>query len=78
MPHYDCGHRDNPAVRAIRRKNRDRKPPNRSRIVSLFAGCGGMDLGFLGGFSALGDYYPHLPFDVVAAIDHDERAIETY
>jgi len=78
MPKFDFGFRDNPDVTEARRKNRDRRSPRRSSIVSLFSGCGGMDLGFLGGFSSLGDYYPHLPFEIVKAFDYDERAIDTY
>jgi len=34
-------------------------------VVSLFSGCGGMDLGFSGGFDFLGKYYPKTPFDIV-------------
>lgn len=52
--------------------------PRRSTVLSLFSGCGGLDLGFLGGFRYLGELYPALPFKIVAAIDNDMRAIETY
>lgn len=31
-------------------------------VVSLFSGCGGLDLGFRGGFKALGRSYKRLPF----------------
>jgi DNA (cytosine-5)-methyltransferase 1 len=27
-------------------------------VISLFSGCGGMDLGFVGGFDFLGSHYP--------------------
>jgi DNA (cytosine-5)-methyltransferase 1 len=37
-----------------------------------------MDLGFLGGFRFLGRTYATLPFNVLSAIDIDEKAIETY
>ena len=50
----------------------------RYKVVSLFCGCGGMDLGFLGGFSFAGTYYDRLSFDVVWANDIDERACDTY
>ena len=30
----------------------------RHKVVSYFAGCGGMDLGFHGGFEVLGPLYP--------------------
>ena len=46
--------------------------------MSFFAGCGGLDLGFLGGFRWRGKQYPQLPFEVIAAFDNDSRAIETY
>jgi DNA (cytosine-5)-methyltransferase 1 len=48
------------------------------KIASLFAGCGGFDLGFSGGFKHLGVEYENLPFEVVWANDIDSDAIETY
>lgn len=48
------------------------------RVVSLFSGCGGMDLGFGGGFSYRGELYPALPFEVVAAYDNDPKCKRTY
>ncbi len=47
-------------------------------VVSLFSGCGGLDLGFQGGFSVFGKVYPRLPFDIVAAYDNFPDAVETY
>jgi DNA (cytosine-5)-methyltransferase 1 len=47
-------------------------------IVSLFSGCGGMDLGFLGGFKFLGKQYARLPFEIVWANDANEAACKTY
>lgn len=47
-------------------------------IVSLFSGCGGLDLGFRGGFKVLGRAYPKLPFRVVWANDINEAACRTY
>lgn len=46
--------------------------------MSMFCGCGGLDLGFLGGFSYLGQAYAPLPFNIVQAVDFDEKSIETY
>jgi len=46
--------------------------------ASLFCGCGGSDLGMLGGFTYLGKEYPRLDFDIVYAIDFDKNAVETY
>lgn len=48
------------------------------RVVSLFSGCGGLDLGFQGGFEFLGANYPRLPFDIVWANELNEKACETY
>ena len=38
-------------------------------VVSLFSGCGGMDLGFSHGFTYTGETYEALPFHVVWAND---------
>ena len=53
-------------------------PVNTHSVVSLFSGCGGMDLGFRGGFRFGGKYYDQLPFDVVWANDISEHACQTY
>lgn len=41
------------------------------RIVSLFCGCGGMDLGMIGGFDFLGKRYGKLPYKIIKAVDND-------
>lgn len=46
--------------------------------ISFFCGCGGLDLGFQGGFNYKAKYIPKLPFDILAAYDNNVRAIETY
>ena len=48
------------------------------RVVSLFSGCGGGDLGLLGGFNFLGKNYPKEGFEIVWANDIDHFAVETY
>ena len=48
------------------------------RVVSYFAGCGGMDLGFRGGFEFRGDCFGRQPFEIVRAYDFDLRCVETY
>lgn len=53
-------------------------PIERFAVVSMFSGCGGMDLGFLGGFPFGGKYYDRLPFEVVWANDVSEAAGRTY
>ena len=42
------------------------------KIISLFAGCGGMDLGFLLA------KHPRLKYEIVWANDFDHNACETY
>lgn len=48
------------------------------KVASLFCGCGGSDLGILGGFSFLGQHYVRLPFEIVFAADFDKYAVDTY
>ena len=48
------------------------------KVVSMFSGCGGMDLGFLGGFKFLGQFYESLPFEIVWANDLNPFACRTY
>jgi DNA (cytosine-5)-methyltransferase 1 len=79
MPEYQFGFRDNPAVAGVRHPNLEgRRFKDGYSVMSLFCGCGGMDLGFLGGFRYLGDEYRALPFNILSAIDIDERSIQTY
>ncbi len=47
------------------------------KVVSLFSGCGGLDLGIVGDFSYLGKYYEKNPFDIIWANDINERATQT-
>lgn len=47
------------------------------RICSLFVGCGGLDLGMVGGFEFLGVKYPKTGLRLVWAADNDPDAIET-
>lgn len=48
------------------------------KVISLFSGCGGMDLGFRGGFSVFGKKYESNPYEIVFANDIVERACQTY
>lgn len=48
------------------------------KAASFFCGCGGMDLGLVGGFSYLNKIYSSLPFEVVYANDFDKYATEIY
>lgn len=51
---------------------------NKIKVVSLFSGCGGADLGLLGGFTFLNKKYKKLPFEIIHASDINERAVNTY
>lgn len=50
----------------------------RLKVASLFSGCGGSDLGMIGGFKYLGKDYERLDFDIVYAVDFDSKAVRTY
>ena len=50
----------------------------RFRVASLFAGGGGFDLGFCGGFEHLGVFYEKLPYTIVWANDIDPDAQSVY
>lgn len=47
-------------------------------VVSMFSGCGGMDLGFRGEFEVFGQHFAALPFDIVWANDLNAAACRTY
>ena len=51
---------------------------NKYKVVSLFSGCGGFDLGFMGGFSFNNKKYKKLPFEIVFANDVSKDACDTY
>lgn len=48
------------------------------KVISLFSGCGGMDLGFRGDFEIFGREYDALPFEIVWANDINAAACRTY
>lgn len=52
--------------------------PRALKIVSLFSGCGGLDLGFLGGFSFYGKDFFRLPTEIIFANDFDNDAVCCY
>ena len=47
-------------------------------VTSLFSGCGGMDLGFVGGFDFLGKYFAKTGFEIVWANEISAAACKTY
>jgi len=48
------------------------------KVVSLFSGCGGLDLGFLGDFDYLNKHYQRSLFDIIFANDIFPQAVESY
>ena len=48
------------------------------QIASLFSGCGGLDLGFTGGFTVKGRTFERLNTTVVFANDFDQDAANCY
>ncbi len=48
------------------------------RVVSLFCGCGGTDVGLLGGFDYLGKHYPSNNTEIVYANDIEKSACDIF
>lgn len=48
------------------------------KVISLFCGCGGMDLGIQGGFQFLNKKYQKLPYKIIYAADNDKYATSIY
>jgi len=48
------------------------------KVISLFCGCGGFDLGIVGGFSYLGNDYKKTGHEIIFATDFDQNACSTY
>ncbi|MCP4607782.1 MAG: DNA (cytosine-5-)-methyltransferase [Planctomycetes bacterium] len=47
-------------------------------VVSFFAGCGGLDQGFHGGFDYNGIVFKKHPFEFLAAYDSEQKCVDTY
>jgi DNA (cytosine-5)-methyltransferase 1 len=81
LPQFDFGFRSNPRiVNSLNPALKFGAAPDASAhtVVSFFAGCGGLDLGAMGGFSFHGRYYEPQPFRIVAAYDNDPKAVAAY
>lgn len=79
MPEYSHGFRSNPDTQHYLHANwKTGRTQESYSAVSLFAGCGGLDLGVSGGFEVLGRRYATLPIDVLSAIDCSDDAVATY
>ena len=48
------------------------------KVASLFCGCGGTDVGLLGGFDFLGEIYARNPMEIVYANDIEESACRIF
>lgn len=48
------------------------------KVISLFSGCGGLDLGFIGGFDFLGKSYSKTGFQIIWANEISIAACKTY
>lgn len=48
------------------------------KVVSLFSGCGGCDQGIVGGFIFNKYMYEKLPYELVYAMDIDQKALNTH
>jgi DNA (cytosine-5)-methyltransferase 1 len=59
-------------------KNSAKKAEEAISAVSFFCGCGGLDLGFVGGFGYKGTEFKRNPFNILSAYDFDAKCIETY
>ena len=60
------------------KKSEESKTDTTFSVVSLFSGCGGFDLGIMGGFDFCGQNYPATSFKVVWANDIDRYACKIY
>ncbi|MBR6283683.1 MAG: DNA cytosine methyltransferase [Muribaculaceae bacterium] len=67
-----------PAFSAVLAVNKRHKQQSPIKVVSLFSGCGGMDLGFMGGFDFLGKHYAETGFEIVWANELSHAACATY
>ena len=54
------------------------EPHNPYTVVSLFSGCGGLDLGFTGDFNFGGRHFERHPFEITWANDLNPAACRTY
>ncbi len=61
-----------------REATKEHEATKEREIVSMFAGCGGLDLGFRGDFTYLGKHYPRLHNRITWANDNNGAACDTY
>jgi DNA (cytosine-5)-methyltransferase 1 len=56
----------------------DLRKTDKLKVLSLFSGCGGLDLGFIGGFKSLNKDYPKRKFELIWANEIDKGFCKTY
>lgn len=54
------------------------KSNGKYKVVSLFSGCGGLDLGLVGGFTVFNKTYSENPFEITWANDYEKNACLTF
>lgn len=69
--------KDSPSC-GLRQTARKKLETHKHSVVSFFSGCGGLDLGFLGGVRYRDELLPAHPFEIVSAYDFEKRCVETY
>lgn len=62
----------------ISHKIAEEKPTKTLSVLSLFSGCGGLDLGFMGDFKFRNQYYPRNKFDIVFSNDIEPATTLVY
>ncbi len=78
MPEFSFGFAQHPETIRLRHDQTTSTLKKEYCVVSMFAGCGGMDLGFVGGFAFLDKVYSSLPFRITRALEIDHDAVTTY
>jgi DNA (cytosine-5)-methyltransferase 1 len=78
-PEYSYGFANHPDnLNTVNSAWMGRPAENSHSIVSFFAGCGGLDLGMLGGFKCFGREFRSLPYVISYAIDNSRDAVDCY
>ena len=78
-PEYSHGFTNNPEnIDTINSFWKGKSLDEAFSVVSFFSGCGGLDLGLLGGFNVFGREFGPLPFAIRYAIDNSEDAVKCY
>ena len=75
LPRYSGGHKD--SLNAVSAGFHD-EPLVPKTVLSLFSGCGGLDLGFHGGFRIYGQQFGRTSFKIIHAFDFDKDCVDSY